>query len=214
MALPGRLAAAYAVPPGFGRAHWIRQYPCAHGQDGFGRARHGPRRSGAPGPPEQKGRLVFTSVLMIEKALTSADVEFVTTLHGEEEVSFQVLLQPRGEQADRLLRAIDDVALGELDEAVREGETPEGEEALSVGQRALEVSLTALRTSGSPAEGRLIEDHPLDALKSLVEEVGADEVIVLTDPHYVEEFFHRDWASRARHKVGVPVLKLFSHSKA
>lgn len=48
----------------------------------------------------------------------------------------------------------------------------------------------------------------------LVDEVGADEVIVLTDPHYVEEFFHRDWASRARHKVGVPVLKLFSHSKA
>ncbi|MFI6373523.1 indole-3-glycerol phosphate synthase [Streptomyces sp. NPDC050546] len=157
---------------------------------------------------------MFTSVLMIEKALTSADVEFVTTLHGEEGVSFQVLLQPRGEQADRLLRAIDDVALGELDDAVREGETPEGAEALSVGQRALEVSLAALRTSGSEAEGRLIEDHPLDALKSLVEEVGADEVIVLTDPHYVEEFFHRDWASRARHKVGVPVLKLFSHSDA
>lgn len=62
--------------------------------------------------------------------------------------------------------------------------------------------------------GRLIEDHPLDALKALVDEVKADEVIVLTDPHYVEEFFHRDWASRARHQVGVPVLKLFSHSKA
>lgn len=76
------------------------------------------------------------------------------------------------------------------------------------------MSLAALRTSGSEARGRLIENHPLDALKSLVEEAGADEVIVLTDPHYVEEFFHRDWASRARHKVGVPVLKLFSHSKA
>jgi hypothetical protein len=76
------------------------------------------------------------------------------------------------------------------------------------------VSLSALHGAGSEAEGRLIEDHPLDALKSLVDEVGADEVIVLTDPHYVEEFFHRDWASRARHKVGVPVLKLFSHSKA
>ncbi|WP_326781560.1 indole-3-glycerol phosphate synthase [Streptomyces longwoodensis] len=151
---------------------------------------------------------------MIEKALTSADVEFVTTLHGDEAVSFHVLLQPRGEQADRLLRAIDDVALGELDEAVREGQTPEGEEALSVGERALEVSLTALRTAGSAAEGRLVEEHPLDALKGVVQEVGADEVIVLTDPHYVEEFFHRDWASRARQKVGVPVLKLFSHSKA
>ncbi|MET7291177.1 indole-3-glycerol phosphate synthase [Streptomyces griseoloalbus] len=157
---------------------------------------------------------MFTSVLMIEKALTSADVEFVTTLHGDEPVSFHVLLQPRGEQADRLLRAIDDVALGELDEAVREGETPEGEEATSMGERALEVSLQALRATGDEADGRLVGDHPLDALKAMVEEVGADEVIVLTDPHYVEEFFHRDWASRARHKVGVPVLKLFSHSKA
>ncbi|MGW5636279.1 indole-3-glycerol phosphate synthase [Streptomyces sp. NPDC003832] len=156
---------------------------------------------------------MFRSVLMIEKALTSADVEFVTTLHGDEAVSFHVLLQPRGDQADRLLRAIDDVALGELDEAAREGDTPEGEEAKSFGERALAVSLQALRASGSEAEGRLVENHPLDALKSLVEESGADEVIVLTDPHYVEEFFHRDWASRARHKVGVPVLKLFSHSE-
>jgi hypothetical protein len=162
----------------------------------------------------QKGRPVFTSVLMIEKALTSADVEFVTTLHGDERVSFHVLLQPRGDQADRLLRAIDDVALGELDEAARERERPEGEDARGVGEQALDVSLRALRASGNDAEGRLIEDHPLDALKTLVNEVQADEVIVLTDPHYVEEFFHRDWASRARHKVGVPVLKLFSHSKA
>ncbi|MCX4987816.1 MULTISPECIES: indole-3-glycerol phosphate synthase [unclassified Streptomyces] len=157
---------------------------------------------------------MFTSVLMIEKALTSADVEFVTTLHGDEAVAFHVLLQPRGDQADRLLRAIDDVALGEIDEATREGGTPEGEEAASQGERALQVSLVALRASGSAAEGRLIEEHPLDALKGLVDEVEADEVIVLTDPHYVEEFFHRDWASRARHKVGVPVLKLFSHSDA
>ncbi|MGJ5891980.1 indole-3-glycerol phosphate synthase [Streptomyces niveiscabiei] len=157
---------------------------------------------------------MFTSVLMIEKALTSADVEFVTTLHGDEPVTFHVLLQPRGDQADRLLRAIDDIALGELEEAVRERETPEGEAARSVGERALEVSLTALRSAGSTAVGTLVEDHPLDALKGVVDEVGADEVIVLTDPHYVEEFFHRDWASRARHKVGVPVLKLFSHSDA
>ncbi|WP_199829492.1 indole-3-glycerol phosphate synthase [Streptomyces sp. MMG1121] len=157
---------------------------------------------------------MFTSVLMIEKALTSADVEFVTTLHGDEPVTFHVLLQPRGDQADRLLRAIDDIALGELDEAVRERETPSGDAAKDIGQQALDVSVQALHSAGSQAEGRLVENHPLDALKSLVAEVSADEVIVLTDPHYVEEFFHRDWASRARHRVGVPVLKLFSHSKA
>ncbi|MFI5805840.1 indole-3-glycerol phosphate synthase [Streptomyces sp. NPDC051561] len=156
---------------------------------------------------------MFTSVLMIEKPLTAADVEFVTTLHGDEEISFVVLMQPRGDQADVLLRAIDDVALGELDEAVHEGDEPEGAQARPMAEKAMAVSLAALRQAGSEAVGRIVEDHPLDLLKSVVEETGADEVIVLTAPHYVEEFFHRDWASQARHKVGVPVLKLFSHSE-
>ncbi|MFF8957509.1 indole-3-glycerol phosphate synthase [Streptomyces sp. NPDC014894] len=150
---------------------------------------------------------------MIEKPLTPEDVDFVTTLHGDEAVSFVVLLQPRGDQADVLLRAIDDVALGELKDAVHEGEEPEGGDAKAPAERGLAHSLAALRAAGSPAEGRVVEDHPLDALTAAVAEKGADEVIVLTAPHYVEEFFHRDWASRARHKVGVPVLKLFAHSE-
>lgn len=156
---------------------------------------------------------MFTSVLMIEKPLTPEDVDFVTTLHGDERISFIVLMQPRGDQADVLLRAIDDVALGELRDAAREGEEPEGKDALEPARLALEHSLRALRTSGSEAVGQVVEDHPLDTLKTVVDDAEADEVIVLTAPHYVEEFFHRDWASRARHKVGVPVLKLFAHSE-
>ncbi|KPC82834.1 indole-3-glycerol phosphate synthase [Streptomyces sp. NRRL S-4] len=156
---------------------------------------------------------MFTSVLMIEKPLTPEDVEFVTTLHGEERISFVVLMQPRSDQADVLLRAIDDVAIGELREAVREGDRPEGDEAREPAEMALEYSLRELREAGSEAVGQVVEDHPLDKLKTVVDASGADEVIVLTAPHYVEEFFHRDWASRARHKVGVPVLKLFAHSE-
>ncbi|MYW60340.1 MULTISPECIES: indole-3-glycerol-phosphate synthase [unclassified Streptomyces] len=150
---------------------------------------------------------------MIEQPLSAPDVEFVTTLHGDEPVSFVLLMQPRGDQ-DRLLRAIDDVALGELGEAVREAEEPEGEVDGTPAARALDHSLRALRAAGSEATGRLVEDEPLDALTALVAETGADEVIVLTEPHYVEEFFHRDWATRARHKVGVPVLRLYSHAPA
>ncbi|MFE5244588.1 MULTISPECIES: indole-3-glycerol phosphate synthase [unclassified Streptomyces] len=150
---------------------------------------------------------------MIEKPLTPEDVEFVTTLHGEERISFVVLMQPRSDQADVLLRAIDDVAIGELREAVREGDKPEGKEAAEPAEMALEYSLRELREAGSEAVGQVVEDHPLDKLKTVVDDSGADEVIVLTAPHYVEEFFHRDWASRARHKVGVPVLKLFAHSE-
>ncbi|TKA06484.1 indole-3-glycerol phosphate synthase [Actinacidiphila oryziradicis] len=153
---------------------------------------------------------MFTTVLMIEKPLVPSDVELVTSLHGDEPVSFVVLMQPRGDQ-DRLLRAVDDVALGYLDEAVHEHELPEGETALLPAERALSHSLQSLRGTGAEAVGEVVESHPLDLLKSVVEQTHADEVIVLTAPHFVEEFFHRDWTSRARHKVGVPVLKLFAH---
>ncbi|MBO8200110.1 indole-3-glycerol phosphate synthase [Streptomyces smyrnaeus] len=154
---------------------------------------------------------MITTVLMIEKPLVSADAEMVTTLHGEEPVSFVVLMQPRGDQ-DRLLRALDDVALGELDQVVREGDEPEGGDAVGPAEQALELSLKRLRDAGCEAVGQIIEEHPLDVLKSVADQTRADEVIVLTAPHLVEEFFHRDWASRARHKVGVPVLKLFAHN--
>jgi hypothetical protein len=159
----------------------------------------------------KKDASVFTTVLMIEKPLVPADVELVTTLHGDEPVSFVVLMQPRGDQ-DRLLRAIDDVALGELDKAVREARQPEGDNALLPAERALAHSLKALRDTGNEAVGEVVESHPIELLKSVVEQTHADEVIVLTAPHLVEEFFHRDWTSRARHQVGVPVLKLFAHN--
>ncbi|MGD9485690.1 indole-3-glycerol phosphate synthase [Streptomyces sp. TRM70308] len=155
---------------------------------------------------------MFTTVLMIEKPLVPVDVELVTTLHGAEEVSFVVLMQPRGRQ-DRLLRALDDVALGELEDAVHEADVPEGDQALSPDRLALEHALRSLRETGAEAVGQLVDEHPLDVLASVVEQTGAGEVIVLTSPHVVEEFFHRDWASRARHKVGVPVLRLFAHAQ-
>nr|WP_202446721.1 indole-3-glycerol phosphate synthase [Streptomyces sp. SID5468] len=166
---------------------------------------------GARWPVRKKDESVITTVLMIEKPLAPVDVQLVTTLHSDEAVSFVVLMQPRGDQ-ERLLRALDDVALGELREAAREEEEPEGDQALAPAVHALEHSLKALRATGAEAVGQIVEEHPLDLLRSVVEQTGADEVIVLTAPHLVEEFFHRDWASRARHKVGVPVLKLYAHN--
>ncbi|MFJ9610074.1 indole-3-glycerol phosphate synthase [Kitasatospora sp. NPDC101176] len=154
---------------------------------------------------------MFTSVLLVEQPLSAIDVDFVTTLH-DDAVSFVVLMQPRG-AADRLLRVIDDIALGKLQEAVHEGDEPEGEAAQRPAAAALEHSLAALRAAGCEAVGQVVEGRPLDLLRSVVDRAGADEVIVLTAPHLVEEFFHRDWASRAQHTVGVPVLKLYAHTE-
>lgn len=154
---------------------------------------------------------LLTTVLMIEKPLAPVDVEMVTTLHSDEDVRYVVLMQPRGDQ-ERLLRALDDVALGEIQQAAREDEEPEGASARPPAAHALEHSLKALRATGAEASGEVVESHPLELLASVVAREGADEVIVLTAPHLVEEFFHRDWASRARHTVGVPVLKLYAHN--
>ena len=156
---------------------------------------------------QSEGTHVFKTVLMIEKALSDADVELVTTLHSEEKVSFIVLMQPRGKQ-DELLRALDDVALGHLDKVVHEHDATDPGPTLAT--ESLEHSLRHLREAGAEAVGEVVEDAPLDRLRSVVETNAADEVVVLTSPHFVEEFFHRDWASQARHKVGVPVLRLFA----
>ena len=154
---------------------------------------------------------MITTVLMIEKPLAPVDVQLVTTLHGDEPVSYVVLMQPRGDQ-ERLLRALDDVALGELHDAAHEEDEPEGSNALGPAVQSLDHSIKALRDSGAEATGEIVEDNPLELLRSVVRRDHADEVIVLTAPHLVEEFFHRDWASRARHTVGVPVLKLYAHN--
>ncbi|MFC5827264.1 hypothetical protein [Nonomuraea insulae] len=149
---------------------------------------------------------MFTTILMIEQQLTATDVDFVTTLHDDSVVSFVVLMRPQGSE-DRLLRSIDDVAPG--------GPAPEDgdfEEEGRAAALALEHSVGGLRAAGSEAVGQLMHGHPLDLLRSVVDETHADEVIVLAAPHLVEKFFERDWASQARHKVGVPVLKVYAHN--
>lgn len=152
---------------------------------------------------------MFTSVLLIEKAVSHADVELITGLHTDEKVSFHVVMQPRGDQ-DELLRAIDDVAFGYLEDAAHERDEPQGDAAVPAADTALEHTLRLLREAGAEAEGTVIEESPLDGLRDLVARLHADEVIVLVAPHWLEGFFHRDWASQARHKVGVPVLQLFA----
>ena len=45
----------------------------------------------------------------------------------------------------------------------------------------------------------------------MVADQQAAEVIVMTRPHNVSELFHRDWTSRARRRLGVPLLHLLEH---
>ena len=75
----------------------------------------------------------------------------------------------------------------------------------------LKQTLAAIAAAGGKATGKVTSEPPVDALAALVTAVDAREAIILTRPHVVAEFFHVDWTSRARRKLGVPVLHLIEH---
>ena len=163
------------------------------------------------------GRGTYDVVLLVEQALTAADAEQVRSLHAEIEdpVVYHVLL-PLEDAAARIeaslgtlgagdLMATPALAMSEVDiEALRR----ECEESSS---SELRQTIAAMTAAGGTVTGKVISEPPVDALAALVGAVDAREAIILTRSHLVAEFFHLDWTSRARRKLGVPVLHLIEH---
>jgi hypothetical protein len=150
-------------------------------------------------------------VLLTEEALTAADAERLTNLHADESVRYRVLV-PADVERNLLADVLDHLSLFEL-RAALEAARGEDEPTRAEADVALEQSVAALTASGVPAEGKVIEGDPVAALqKEVSSEAEIQEVIVVTRPHAVEDIFHRDWGTRARDVLGVPVLHLYAGS--
>jgi hypothetical protein len=159
----------------------------------------------------------YDVVLLIEQELSASDAAQVRSLHEaiDEPVVYHVLL-PLEDAAARIESAMGSLAAGEVMaspamvmsdvdlEAVRRDCEERSDSELS-------RTLRALRDAGATAHGDVVTDPPIDALTAKVAEVDGREAIILTRPHVVSEFFHVDWTSRARRKIGVPVLHLLEH---
>ncbi len=162
----------------------------------------------------------YPVVLLVEQALSAADAAQVRSLHEElveegQAVSYHVLL-PIHDAAARIEAAMGSLAGGELltSPAVTMSEVDLDsvrEECRQASDRDLEHTLSALAEVGAVATGRVISEPPVDALAAEVAAVDGLEAIILTRPHVVAEFFHLDWTSQARRKLGVPVLHLLEH---
>lgn len=152
-----------------------------------------------------------TIVVLTEAALDAGDAARISALHQGETLTYRVLV-PADTRRSLLADVVDHLSLGELRQALDalrgkdHGHTDEPKEA---GQ-ALAESVEALRGLGVEATGEVTDDDPLPALASAVERFGAREVVVVTRPHALEDTFHRDWASRARDELGVPVLHVYA----
>jgi hypothetical protein len=163
------------------------------------------------------GAGTYDVVLLVEQALTSVDAEQVRSLHSEIEdpVVYHVLL-PLEDAAARIEASLGTLGAGDLMAAPALAMNDVDIEKLrreceENSSSDLQRTLTALAAVGAKATGKVTSEPPVEALAALVAAVDAREAIILTRPHVVAEFFHVDWTSRARRKLGVPVLHLIEH---
>lgn len=160
----------------------------------------------------------YDVVLLVEQKLTAQDALQVRSLHEglDDPVAYHVLL-PLDDAAARVEASLGSLSGGELLaspglpmndvdlEAVRE-------DAGVRSQDELTASVAALEAAGATvASSTVVTGSPVEELAAKVAAVDGREAIVLTAPHVVAEFFHLDWTSQARRKLGVPVLHLLEH---
>ena len=161
----------------------------------------------------EEPRVVQSLVVLTERALSAADAERLVALHDPDSPTFRVLV-PAGGRRKVLVDVLDHLSLLEFREAVEAvGERDEHvEKTNSQAAKDVDASVAALRALDVQATGEVVDGKdPVAALASAVQD-GADEVVVVTSPHAVEDTLHRDWASVARERLGVPVLHVYADS--
>ncbi|WP_250446291.1 hypothetical protein [Actinotalea sp. C106] len=149
-------------------------------------------------------------LVLTEDTLTATDIEHITALHPGEDRRFHVLV-PADTERNVLVSLVDHLSMGELREALDTvlGREPEPVRAHATAEEQLQESLAAFVAAGAEADGTVVDDDPLPALRSAVDRHPVREVVVVTFPHALEDTFHTDWASRARDELRVPVLHLY-----
>jgi hypothetical protein len=159
----------------------------------------------------------YDVVLLVEQPLSAEDAAQVRSLHGEIEdpVRYHVLL-PVEDAAARVESAMGSIAASEVlaspalvmdTENIQEVQR----ELLAQARTDCDGCVAKLKGHGADVSGEVVSAEPIEALAGKVSEVGAAEAIILTRKHVIAEFFHVDWTSRARRKIGVPILHLLEH---
>ena len=152
---------------------------------------------------------MYSILLLSETTLADHDARRLAELHGDEDVQVHLLV-PADAEHNRLIEALDDVALGHLRDAIEDDE-PTPEEAEREAMHAVNASLDKLRAQGLVSvRGSVTGSDPVPAALEAVRGGHYDEVIVVTPPHPLEAGLHRDWASRLRDELELPVLHVVS----
>lgn len=160
---------------------------------------------------------MYTVIVLAEQPMSAADAAEVVSLHEaiDDTRHYHVLI-PCENAAVRV-----ETTLGALASSQALAAPPLLNEKVDVealqhdidehARNDLEACVAAMRSLGEQTTGEFTSEDPIDALDRAVREQSAAEVIVMTRPHVVQEFLHLDWTSKARRRLGVPVLHLIEH---
>ncbi len=148
-------------------------------------------------------------IILTEEPLRPIDATKIVALHEGGSVTYRVLV-PADTDRNVLASVLDHLSLFEMREALEAMRPIDRTEAHADAHQALAASLAQLTSAGAEATGAITEDDPLPTLVDEVSRLQAREVVVVTEPHAVEDTFHTDWASKAREQLGVPVLHMYA----
>ena len=146
-------------------------------------------------------------LLLTEKALSEHDVQRLAHLHDPDPVQMHLVV-PSHDDRSEVAEAVDDISRADFADALHDAEGGLSHRDLSsAAGRELAASVDALRAAGvAKVDGEVCDGNPVDRTVHLAKELGADEVVVLTEPHLIADWTRRDWASRLRHALDLPVL--------
>ena len=142
--------------------------------------------------------------MLTENALTEHDVTRIIEWH-EGDLDVHVLVPETSDQS-RFDQVVDDIARVDGDELRRDLDGADDDDETVASRRALSESLELLTSKGISAQGALTPKDPVPATAAAVTSEEADELWVVTEPHLVTDLLRRDWASKLRHLLSVPVL--------
>jgi hypothetical protein len=161
---------------------------------------------------------MYDVVLLVEQELSEADAKQVVALHEEmpEKVKYHVVIPCHNAEAgvEASLAALGTADLYGAGIADQRADLAEAQRALDEEAKGCSGrSVNRLQELGQQAEGGITHERAIDALVQTVKHVDGQEVIILTRPHVVAEFFHVDWSAQARRHLGVPVLHLLEQEE-
>lgn len=167
-----------------------------------------PQRPSATSP-DHGSDAAPTVIVLTEEALKPVDVDKIVAMHVEEAATYRVLV-PADTDRNVLSSFLDHLSLFEMREALDSLRPVDGIEAHADAETALSTTLREFAAHDVAATGEITADDPMPTLVEEVARLGAREVVVVTEPHAVEDTFHTDWASKAREALGLPVLHMYA----